>query len=118
MKRTELLVLLFAVCCESKISLVPQAILQLVQSYYGESAVQIEVIYNSDQLEILDETLKLLSEVRQIKVTRVATELEINKYTLSNNFIKEHIYNNEAILLFETIDKFQKLFKDIYVRPA
>ena len=94
----------------------PQAIFQLVHSHYGDSAVQIEVIYNSDQLEILDETLKLLSEVRQIKVTKVATKLEINKFKYNNKTIKDHFYNNEAIFLFDTWDKFQKLFQDIYLK--
>ena len=101
MKRTEFLVLLFAVSCESKLSLVPQAILQLVQSHYGESLVKIEVIYNSDRLEILDETLKLLGKEREIKVTRVATELEIDKFKYDNKTIKDHIYSNDAIFLFD-----------------
>ena len=119
MKRTEFLVLLFAVCCESKLKLVPQAIFQLVQSHYGEGAVQIEVIYNSDQLKFLDKTLKLLGEVKQIKVTRVVTEREINNFIyLFYDQMSFRIYNNEAIFLFDTWDKFQELFQRIYDRPA
>ena len=56
------LFVIFVVFCESKKSLVPQAILQLVRSNYGERPVVIEIFYNSKKIEILDETLKLLGE--------------------------------------------------------
>ena len=78
-------VLLIAVTCESKKSLVPQAILQLVQSNYGESSVLIEVFYNSGEVEILDETVKLLSSVKHLKITPVnITDIIVKNCTYQN----------------------------------
>ena len=86
----------------------PQAIVQLVKSYYGEDCVKIEVFYNSDRMEILDETLKLLSEVKEVKVTQFN----------SDNFYY-HGYYNDAIFLFDTIDNYLKTFhrKIAFARP-
>ena len=63
----------------------PQAILQLVKSYYGEDSVKIEVIYNSDRIKILPETLKLLSGVKELKVTNAAKYLENYERILAKN---------------------------------
>ena len=81
--------LLFITLCESKKSLVPQAILQLVKSHYGEYPVKIEVIYNLDRIKILPETLKLLSDLKELKVTNVAKELE--DYVKPKNREKENV---------------------------
>ena len=77
--------LLFITLCESKRSLVPQAILQLVKSHYGEDSVKINVVYNSDLIKILPETLKLLSGVKELKVTNAAKYLENYERVLAKN---------------------------------
>ena len=65
------LVLLTAISGASMANLMPQAILQLLQSKYGERPVLIEVFYTSKTIKILDETLKLLGGVKQLKVTPI-----------------------------------------------
>ena len=83
---------------EAKRSLVPQAILQLVQNHYGDSAVKIEVLYNSDRIEVLDDTLKLLSGTRELKITKIYSE--INNKTYSDT------WNDKTILFFDTLVNF------------
>ena len=125
----------FVVLCESKKSLVPQAILQLVQDNYGERPVVIEVFYNSRKIEILDETLKLLGEKKHIKVTPINTdEIDLTKINLNVCFEKyvscrnEQIidsckyfkdfcsqeYNNDAIFLFDKLENYQKVKAKFY----
>ena len=102
MKTLKFLVLLqLGFFSESKRSLVPQAILQLVQSQFGDSSAKIEVFYNSNRMKILDETLKLLSEVRELKITKVNTALE------SCCFDTHYAY---SIFLFDTIKNFCKFY--------
>ena len=109
---------LFVALCESKRSLVPQAILQFVKSHYGEYPVKIEVIYNSDGIKILSETLKLLGEVKEIKVTNIYDDLD-NTDLISisydefgddeNKFKKEEEKKkifNDAIYIFDTIENY------------
>ena len=97
--------LFFVVYCESKQSLVPQAILQLVESHYGESCVKIEVFYNSDRIKILDETLKILSEVKELKITEIIqTDLLLPQVI--------HGFYNDAIFIFDTVTNYQKFFND------
>ena len=64
-------VLLIVVLCEAKKSLVPQAILQLVRSKYGDSSLVIRIFHDSMKVNILDETLKLLSNEKQMKITLI-----------------------------------------------
>ena len=85
--------------CESRISFVPQAILQLVQSHLNKSSVKIEVFYNTKSMKILDETLKLLSEVTEVKVTKAGSQSEIG-YLFT--------FYNDAIFLFDTLDNYLK----------
>ena len=82
------LVLFIAVSCESKASLMPQAILQLVQTYYGDSSTILEIAYSSKKVKILDETLKLLSAVKQLQ--------------LNPSYLYDTIY------LFDTVENFYK----------
>ena len=110
------LVLLIAISGESMASLVPQAILQLVQSYNGERPVVIEVFYNSRDVKVLDETLKLLSSLKQLKVTPVnITEIVLKgppkpeKCLLDQKIICDQKYLNDAIFLFDTLDNYQIL---------
>ena len=91
MIRSKFLILLFVVLCESRKSLVPQAISELVQSNYGESLTKIEVIYNSKRIKILGETLKLLSAVREVKVTNLGSPFG---------------HHNQAIMLFDTFQSY------------
>ena len=107
-------VLLIAVSGESMASLVPQAILQLVQSKYGERSVLIEVFYTSKKVKILDETLKRLSFVKQLKVTPInIKEIVLMKQpTLEECFFEHQIichqsYSNDAIFLFDTLDNYR-----------
>ena len=88
--------LLFVVLCESRQSLVPQAIMQLVQNHFGESPVNIEVFYNSDRIKILEQTLKLLSAVKNLKV--INTESKNCNFTLKKN----------AIFIFDTLENYLK----------
>ena len=91
--------MLITVLCESKKSLVPQAILQLVQSYYGDSSAQIEVFYNSKEVKIFDETVKLLRREKQLKITPIDAE-------------KDPEYFNDAIFLFDTMENFQEIWEN------
>ena len=93
--------LLLIVLCDSKKSLVPQAILQLVKSHYGESSVIIEVFYNSDRLKVLDETLALLSGVKRLKITKVDAATRIDK--------SENAFN-DAIFLFDNYNNFLEIY--------
>ena len=108
-------VLLIVVFGESKESLVPQAILQLVQSNYGERPVLIEVFYNSRKVKILDETLTLLSSVKQLKVTPInITEVALMDLSDDEDYcntinICRRIYSNDAIFLFDTLINYQIL---------
>ena len=95
--KNQLSLLFMSFLCESKQSSIPQAVLQLVQSFYGESSVTLQVYYNSDRLEIVDETLKLLSGVKQLNVTKVDKILPF-----WNN---EYVYN-DAIFLFDTMENY------------
>ena len=100
-------VLLVAVSCESKKSLLPQAILQLVQSNYGDRSVVIEVFYNSKNVKILGETLKLLSNVKQLKVTPISYRelilMEPEEFE-KGFFNPQHINRqNDAIFLFDSL---------------
>ena len=87
---------LIIVLCESKQSLVPQAILKLVQNHYSVKRVIIEVFYNSHQIKILEETIKLVSGDREIKATKVYVNEEENVT----------IFLNDAIFLFDTIENY------------
>ena len=84
--------------CRAKRSLVPQAILQVVKDYYGESSVKIEVFYNSEGLKVLEETLKLLSRVKELKVTKVNSATDIDWERLT--------YYNDAVFLFDTVENY------------
>ena len=108
-------ILFFALLCEAKPSLMPQAILQLVQRNYGERPVLLEIFYNSRKIKILDETLRLLGSVKQLKVTPIDTD----KIDLSElNAINCYMYNrefchqscmNDAIFLFDTMENYWKI---------
>ena len=89
----------FVLICEPKRSLVPQAILQLVQSQFGENYAKIEVIYNSDRIEILDETLKLLGEVGELKITKTGGRFNFN--------------NGYQIFLFDTAENFDRIYCEV-----
>ena len=67
------LIKLLIVLCDSKNSLVPPAILQLVKSHYGESLATIRVYDNIDRSKILDKTVELWSEVKNV-IYRQLTE--------------------------------------------
>ena len=107
-------VVLIAVSCESKKSLMPQAILQLVQSNYGERPVVIEVFYTSRKVKIVDETLKLLNGVKKLKVTPInITEIILmgpRKFLTCSGSYKDICalnYLNDGIFLFDTLDNYQ-----------
>ena len=110
-----LLITLCSTLCESKRSLVPQAILQLVKSHYGEDSVKIEVIYNSDRIKVLPEILKLLSGVKELKVTKVEAN---DKYYNEDDYNDDDNYNqdkkigwlhpSDAICIFDTMENFFK----------
>ena len=104
-------VLTFVVFCESKINLLPQAIFQLIQSHYGESSVKIEVFYNSDRIEIIDETLKLLSAVKNLKVTKIDTA-NINVTAIEHGDHYDN-FSKDAIFLFDTTENYLKFAKSI-----
>ena len=108
------IVLFIAVSSESMASLLPQAILQLVQSNYGEHPVLIEVFYNSREVKVLDETLKMLSRVKQLKVTPVnITKIILMgppnffDFCLLHHNICHQKYLNNAIFLFDTLNNYQ-----------
>ena len=90
---------LLATLCNSKRSYVPQAILQLVQSHFNEKSETVKVYYNSDRLEILDETLKLLGDVKEVEVTKLGAEIES-----SENFT--YNYKN-SIFLVDNMDNYK-----------
>ena len=108
------LVLLIAVSGESIASLLPKVILQLVQRNYGERPMVIEVFHTSKKVKILDETLKLLSGVKQ-KVTPInITEIILSENTQPqmecyyDYTIKcPQNYSDDAIFLFDTLDNYQ-----------
>ena len=108
-------ILIFVVLCEPKKSLVPQAILQLVQSNYGERPVEIEIFYNSRKVKILDETLKLLSSEKNINVTPINTKkIDYRKFDFGNCSIDDPSYCfqsflNNAIFLFDTVDSYHRI---------
>ena len=108
---------LWIVFCESKRSLVPQAIVQLVQSHYGGSSVKIEIFYNSNGIKIMDETVKLLSGVKELKVTKInTTEIDVTSITDQNG---HHNYSNDAIFLFDTLENYLKFRAKIFIaNPA
>ena len=97
---------LFITLCESQQSLLPQAISQLVQGQFGETRVKIEVIYNSDRIQILSETIKLLSEtVSKLKVTNVAKKYQ--EFETEFNRESHLVYSNDAIFLFDTMQNYE-----------
>ena len=104
-------VLLIVVLCESKKSLVPQAILQLVQNNYGESSVAIEVLYNLERGKLLDETLQLLRGVKQLKVTPInITEVILTGPPEPKCILEpfcQQIYPDDAIFLLDTLVNYQ-----------
>ena len=98
-------ILFIAVLCESKKSLVPQAIFELVQSYYGERRAVIEVFYIRE-VKILDETLKLLKSEKQL----IITEIDMDHYV---EIIRERqsdriTFMKDAIFLFDTMKNYRK----------
>ena len=130
MVAVKFLFLFLVVLCGSKASLMPKAILKLVQDNYGTHPVVIEVFFNSRKIKILDETLKLLSLAKHIKVTPINTddiELKTIKRTVcfeqnelchkeqvinsckyfKDICIQEH--NNDAIFLFDKLENYQKV---------
>ena len=111
-------ILLYAVLCESKKSLVPQAILQLVQNNNGERPVVIEVFYNSRKVKILDETLKLLRSGKQLKITPIDVN-DLSHFNNSNcvsgyNSYCMEVYLKDAIFLFDTVENYQKFKGKFY----
>ena len=105
-------ILVFMVLCESKKSLVPQAILELVRNNYADSSAVIEVYY-SREVEILDETLKLLKSEKQLKITEVDmdhyVEIIRERQTDPNTFMKD------VIFLFDTIENYQIYIRDLFL---
>ena len=114
-------ILFFVVLCESKKSLVPQAILQLVRNYYGERPVVIEVFYNSREVEILDETLKLLSSEKQLKVTPINKNVAIlnERYGIICTSDCDgdclDVFLKDAIFLFDTIANYHKFIWNLHM---
>ena len=107
-------IVFIAVMGGSGASLMPQAILQLVQSYYVERSVVIEVLYSSREVKILGETLKLLSGGNQLKVTpmNIVSPIligpdEYEKCFLDPQIICRQNYSNDAIFLLDTLDNYQ-----------
>ena len=41
----------------------------MLKDFYVKNSVKVEIFYNSDRLEILDVTLKVVSEIKDVKVT-------------------------------------------------
>ena len=114
-------ILLFTVLCKSKKSLVPQAIVQLVRSNYDEHPVVIEVFYNSREVKILDETLKLLRNEKQFKVTPINKNVvtfdesyDVN-CTSDNNGGCITAFLKNAIFLFDTIANYQKFMWNLFL---
>ena len=110
----KIFVVLMVVSGDLMASLVPQAILQLVQSNYGERPVLIEVFYTSKKVKIFDETLKLLSSVKQLKVTPInITEVilmgrpKIERCFHDYQNICPQNYSNDAIFLFDTLGTYE-----------
>ena len=95
---TKLFALLLVTLCESKKSLVPQAISELIQLHDRKSSEKIEIFYNSDRIEILDETLKLLSDVKDVKVTKIVIDKKL----------KGQDFHNDAIFIFDTVENYSK----------
>ena len=109
MYTTKLFVLLLVTLCESKKSLVPQAISQLVQKRYRGSSEIIEIFYNSGRIGTIDQTLKFLNvAVQHVKVTKVETTYEKNQ-------IVE--INNDAIFLFDTVENYLNHVKHAMLAP-
>ena len=106
MIRTVFYIFIVVTFSESKKISVPRAIFELVEGRYGGSSVKIEVFYNSRSLTILDETIKLLSQSKNIKVTEISTKdviaAEINENKTSD------IFANDAIFLFDTVENYWK----------
>ena len=98
------IVLFFVVFTKSKTSLVPEAILEIVKNHYGESSVKIEVFYNTRKIKILDEVLKLLSKVKELKVTKISTRVITNS---------RFSYANDAIFLFDSTESYEKFQQKI-----
>ena len=67
--------------------------------------MKIEVYFNSDSLNILDETLKLLSAVREVKITKIILRDSDNKQDFYN-YCKS--FSNDAILLFDNLENYLK----------
>ena len=105
---------LLATSCESKKSLVPQAILQLVQSYYGKSSVTIEIFYDSKNSKVLDETLKLLSEVKELRVTKINGTDAADGKIIDNINCQNNSYSNDAIFLVNDIETYLKFRAKIW----
>ena len=105
-------ILIFTVLCESKKSLVPQAISQLVQSNYGERPEVIEIFYTSKKMKILDETLKLLKIEKQLKIAPIDMN-NLSQFS-EENCTTDYLYycvkpfSNDAIFLFDTMENYQE----------
>ena len=106
------LVLLLTVLCDSRKSLVPQAILQLVRNKYGELPVVIEVFYSIKKVNIFDETLKLLGSEKQLKITPTNTTDFYEFYDKNCTYFTElprcfFNFSKDAIFLFDTLDNYR-----------
>ena len=116
-------VFMFMVLCESQGSLVPQAILQLVQSNYGKRSMMIEVFYNSRKVKILGATLKLLKSEKYVKITQIDMD-DLRKFggpmtcKLDSNRDCVKLFFYDAIFLFDTVKNYQKFIKKFYSYPS
>ena len=95
----KIFLLLFLVSCESKPSLVPQSIVQLIQKNNVKNSLKVEVFYNSEKLEILDETLKLLSELKEVKLTKLDEKFDFT----------DKSFSADGIFLFDTFKNYLEI---------
>ena len=111
-------ILLFTVLCESKKSLVPQAILQLVRSNYGDSSNVIEVFYNSRKVKILDKTLKLLSSEKKLKITPIDMKdlSPFDEFYCITDCDGECVeaFLKDAFFIFDTLENYREFKANLY----
>ena len=104
-----LLFIYFVALCESKRSLVPQAILQIVKSHYSALS-KIQLFYNSERIKILDETLKLLGNVQGVTIINIESE-KFEEFEDQGSLIVN--YEKNVIFLFDTVENYLEYERSI-----
>lgn len=86
--------------CYTKISFAPVAIQQFIENHFVKNSIKFEIIYDSKASNILDRTLKLISDLKASRISRVGS-VGKKLFTVSHS----------AVLLFHNFENYLR-FED------